>query len=95
MFSDKVKNLSNTVLLVLMLMAVYSHYMVNDKFERVAPALVSIYRYCEKLLYIHLLKAANCEMFLGILFYAYGTTGNRLAVETRGHAICNSKRRRW
>ncbi|XP_024890385.1 uncharacterized protein LOC112466500 isoform X1 [Temnothorax curvispinosus] len=37
---DKVKNLSNTVLLLLMLMAVYSHYMVNDKFERIAPALV-------------------------------------------------------
>jgi len=40
-FSDKIKNLSNTVLLLLMLMAVYSHYMVNDKFERIAPALVS------------------------------------------------------
>ncbi|XP_029665474.1 uncharacterized protein LOC115236888 isoform X1 [Formica exsecta] len=39
--SHKVKNLSNTVLLLLMLMAVYSHYMVNDKFERIAPALVS------------------------------------------------------
>lgn len=38
--SHKVKNLSNTVLLVLMMMAVYSHYMVNDKFERIAPALV-------------------------------------------------------
>jgi hypothetical protein len=25
-----------------MLMAVYSHYMVNDKFERIAPALVNI-----------------------------------------------------
>ncbi|XP_029665478.1 transmembrane protein 35A isoform X5 [Formica exsecta] len=37
--SHKVKNLSNTVLLLLMLMAVYSHYMVNDKFERIAPAL--------------------------------------------------------
>lgn len=41
LLSDKVKNLSNTVLLLLMLMAVYSHYMVNDKFERIAPALVS------------------------------------------------------
>ncbi|XP_071560524.1 putative acetylcholine receptor chaperone isoform X1 [Temnothorax americanus] len=39
-FDHKVKNLSNTVLLLLMLMAVYSHYMVNDKFERIAPALV-------------------------------------------------------
>ena len=38
--SHKIKNASNTVLLLLMLMAVYSHYMVNDKFERIAPALV-------------------------------------------------------
>lgn len=38
--SHKVKNISNAVLLFLMLMAVYSHYMVNDKFERIAPALV-------------------------------------------------------
>ncbi|KAF7392493.1 hypothetical protein HZH66_008326 [Vespula vulgaris] len=36
----KIKNLSNAVLLFLMLMAVYSHYMVNDRFERIAPALV-------------------------------------------------------
>ncbi|XP_076382063.1 putative acetylcholine receptor chaperone isoform X2 [Megalopta genalis] len=38
--SHKIKNASNAVLLLLMLMAVYSHYMVNDKFERIAPALV-------------------------------------------------------
>ncbi|XP_076674525.1 putative acetylcholine receptor chaperone isoform X2 [Andrena cerasifolii] len=37
---NKIKNVSNAVLLLLMLMAVYSHYMVNDKFERIAPALV-------------------------------------------------------
>ncbi|OXU28134.1 hypothetical protein TSAR_005011 [Trichomalopsis sarcophagae] len=38
----KIKNASNGVLLLLMLLAVYSHYMVNDKFERIAPALVRI-----------------------------------------------------
>ncbi|XP_076233280.1 putative acetylcholine receptor chaperone [Calliopsis andreniformis] len=38
--SHRIKNASNAVLLLLMLMAVYSHYMVNDKFERIAPALV-------------------------------------------------------
>jgi hypothetical protein len=27
----------------MMMMAVYSHYMVNDKFERIAPALVREY----------------------------------------------------
>jgi hypothetical protein len=31
------------VLLIMMMMAVYSHYMVNDKFERIAPALVREY----------------------------------------------------
>ncbi|XP_034238200.1 transmembrane protein 35A [Thrips palmi] len=36
----KVKQGANIVLILLMLVAVYSHYMVNDKFERIAPALV-------------------------------------------------------
>ncbi|RZF39885.1 hypothetical protein LSTR_LSTR010513 [Laodelphax striatellus] len=35
-----VKQGANIILLLLMLMAVYCHYMVNDKFERIAPALV-------------------------------------------------------
>ncbi|KAF6205341.1 hypothetical protein GE061_019512 [Apolygus lucorum] len=37
---DAVKQGANITLLLLMIMAVYSHYMVNDKFERTAPALV-------------------------------------------------------
>jgi hypothetical protein len=37
----RVKQGANVILVVLMLMAVYSHYMVNDKFERIAPALVT------------------------------------------------------
>lgn len=38
--SHAVKQGANIVLLLMMVMAVYSHYMVNDKFERIAPALV-------------------------------------------------------
>lgn len=38
--SDSIKQGANITLLVMMVMAVYSHYMVNDKFERIAPALV-------------------------------------------------------
>lgn len=41
LFPAKVKQGANIVLILLMLVAVYSHYMVNDKFERIAPALVS------------------------------------------------------
>ncbi|CAG9858481.1 unnamed protein product [Phyllotreta striolata] len=41
--NHKIKNLSNIVLLVLTLMAVYSHYMVADKLERTAPALVFLF----------------------------------------------------
>lgn len=40
--TDTVKQGANIMLLFLMVIAVYSHYMVNDKFERIAPALVSI-----------------------------------------------------
>ncbi|KAK0172051.1 hypothetical protein PV328_005420 [Microctonus aethiopoides] len=39
----KIKNTSNTILLCLMLMAVYSHYRLNDKLERTAPALVFLF----------------------------------------------------
>ncbi|KAF7997615.1 hypothetical protein HCN44_006186 [Aphidius gifuensis] len=38
-----VKNTSNAILLLLMLMAVYSHYQVSDKLERTAPALVFLF----------------------------------------------------
>lgn len=39
-FTAKIKQGANIVLILLMMVAVYSHYMVNDKFERIAPALV-------------------------------------------------------
>lgn len=38
--SDKIKNAANVILLSLMLLAIYSHYMVSDPFERCGPALV-------------------------------------------------------
>ncbi|KAB0797208.1 hypothetical protein PPYR_08202 [Photinus pyralis] len=41
--NHKVKNGANICLLVLTLMAVYSHYMVADKLERTAPALVFLF----------------------------------------------------
>ncbi|XP_021933934.1 transmembrane protein 35A [Zootermopsis nevadensis] len=41
--SNAVKQGANIILLIMMMMAVYSHYMVNDKFERIAPALVFLF----------------------------------------------------
>lgn len=41
--NHKVKNGANVCLLLLTLMAVYSHYMVADKLERTAPALVFLF----------------------------------------------------
>ncbi|KAK9688175.1 DoxX-like family [Popillia japonica] len=41
--NHKVKNGANICLLILTLMAVYSHYMVADKLERTAPALVFLF----------------------------------------------------
>ncbi|KYQ59341.1 Transmembrane protein 35 [Trachymyrmex zeteki] len=58
---DKVKNLSNTVLLLLMLMAVYSHYMVNDKFERIAPALVFFFMLTGRLVIDWQLRRGNAQ----------------------------------
>ena len=36
----RLKQVANVVLLVVMLGAVYTHYMLHDKFERIAPGLV-------------------------------------------------------
>ncbi|XP_019755880.1 uncharacterized protein LOC109534599 isoform X2 [Dendroctonus ponderosae] len=38
--NHKVKNAANTVLLLLTVMAMYTHYMVADRFSRTAPAIV-------------------------------------------------------
>lgn len=38
--NHKIKNAANMTLLMLMFLAVYSHYMVSDPFERCGPALV-------------------------------------------------------
>jgi hypothetical protein len=38
--SGRLKQLANVVLLVIMLGAVYTHYVLRDKFERMAPGLV-------------------------------------------------------
>lgn len=54
--SNKVKQGANVILLFLMLMAVYSHYMVNDKFERIAPALVFFFMLTGRLVIDYQLK---------------------------------------
>nr|CAG4638847.1 EOG090X0IKQ [Cyclestheria hislopi] len=38
--NKRIKQLANVILVVLMLGAIYSHWMVDDKLERCAPALV-------------------------------------------------------
>lgn len=50
---------ANIVLILLMLVAVYSHYMVNDKFERIAPALVS-----NRFLFMNSVSDAVFQMFV-------------------------------
>ncbi|XP_030755188.1 transmembrane protein 35A [Sitophilus oryzae] len=47
--NHKIKNGANVGLLVLTFMAVYSHYMVADHFERTAPALVFLFLLCGRL----------------------------------------------
>lgn len=46
MYIDKIKNAANMILLTLMLLAVYSHFMVSDPFERCGPALVFTFMLC-------------------------------------------------
>lgn len=79
-----------------MLMAVYSHYMVNDKFERIAPALVSVKEACHQYVTIEheKRKSWNPIVLLGILPHADRTTSDRLAIETRGRATSNGERSR-
>ncbi|KAL2715650.1 transmembrane protein 35 [Vespula squamosa] len=56
-----IKNLSNAILLFLMLMAVYSHYMVNDRFERIAPALVFFFMLTGRLVIDWQLRRENAQ----------------------------------
>lgn len=37
---DKVKNAANVTLLILMMLAIYSQYVVSDAFERIGPTMV-------------------------------------------------------
>lgn len=40
LFLDKVKNVANVTLLMLMFLALYSQYVVSDPFERIGPTMV-------------------------------------------------------
>lgn len=37
---DKVKNIANVTLLTLMILSIYSQYVVSDPFERIGPTMV-------------------------------------------------------
>lgn len=47
--NHKVKNSANLGLLLLTVMAMYSHYMVADRFERTAPAIVFFFLLCGRM----------------------------------------------
>ncbi|VEN51867.1 unnamed protein product [Callosobruchus maculatus] len=59
--SHKIKNIANTCLLTLTLMAVYSHYMVADKLERTAPALVFLFMLTGRLVVFFQLQRAQMD----------------------------------
>lgn len=59
--SDKIKNIANVCLLLLTLMAVYSHYMVADKLERTAPALVFLFMLSGRLVVFFQLQKRAAE----------------------------------
>ncbi|XP_044268483.1 novel acetylcholine receptor chaperone [Tribolium madens] len=59
--NHKVKNGANLCLLVLTLMAVYSHYMVADKLERTAPALVFLFMLSGRLVVYYQLTRREAE----------------------------------
>ncbi|XP_018579041.1 transmembrane protein 35A isoform X2 [Anoplophora glabripennis] len=60
--NHKIKNASNICLLILTLMAVYSHYMVADKLERTAPALVFLFMLSGRLVVYFQLQRREEEM---------------------------------
>ncbi|EFA03684.2 Transmembrane protein 35-like Protein [Tribolium castaneum] len=59
--NHKVKNGANLCLLLLTLMAVYSHYMVADKLERTAPALVFLFMLSGRLVVYYQLTRREAE----------------------------------
>ncbi|XP_025829533.1 transmembrane protein 35A [Agrilus planipennis] len=60
--NHKVKNTGNFCLLLLTLMAVYSHYMVADKLERTAPALVFLFMLSGRLVVYYQLSKKEAEL---------------------------------
>ncbi|KAL1491705.1 hypothetical protein ABEB36_012263 [Hypothenemus hampei] len=54
--NHKVKNGANMGLLMLTVMAMYSHYMVADQMERTAPAIVFFFLLCGRLVVFFQLK---------------------------------------
>ncbi|KAJ8917519.1 hypothetical protein NQ315_005568 [Exocentrus adspersus] len=60
--NHKIKNASNICLLMLTLMAVYSHYMVADKLERTAPALVFLFMLSGRLVVYFQLQRSEEEL---------------------------------
>ncbi|XKL61329.1 hypothetical protein PGB90_008386 [Kerria lacca] len=38
-----IKQMANIILIIMMMLSVYSHYMISDRFERIAPALVFLF----------------------------------------------------
>jgi len=57
----KVKDISNIILLSMMLLAVYSHYMASDPFERCGPALVFTFMLSGRLVISYQLYVAEIE----------------------------------
>jgi hypothetical protein len=82
-FVARVKQGANIILVILMLMAVYSHYMVNDKFERIAPALVNI-------LLIQISRNIKKILVSGVFLHASLSTSCGLAIEAQGAAEVGS-----
>ncbi|KAG4067514.1 hypothetical protein HA402_005286 [Bradysia odoriphaga] len=60
--SHKIKNAANISLLLLMFLAVYSHYMVSDPFERSGPALVFTFMLCGRLVVWYQTSKREAEM---------------------------------
>jgi len=59
--NHKIKNGANLCLLLLTVMAVYSHYMVADKLERTAPALVFLFMLTGRLVVYYQLTRKETE----------------------------------
>lgn len=71
---DKVKNIANVTLLTLMILSIYSQYVVSDPFERIGPTMVFSFMLIGRLVIYYQVSELEVLHF-GLIVRSVGRSG--------------------